>query len=266
MPFSPEKTLKTTLEIHQNTKETKQYKENPHVIGNEISDHVMMLSRLVAYCIPYLEKEFTDEPNLAKDLLLACLFHDDGESNNEISTFVKEHGGKQYEKEFSVIQNLIKELSKTQQEFVLSYFLNFKKRETIAYKLAKTLDNIIGNEFAIIQEISLTQPDYAFMCVEYVKAVYNISKTTDKLIDYQIQNIYNIRKKLKNNLEITINKIISELFITTRTGSQTKEPTEKATKEEILKLSTKIKDQLNIDLETYKGDSKKAYVPIWEWE
>ncbi len=180
------------------------YDKNPFVVGDNIAEHLARAARLLVYITPDLQQEFPGKPGLVEEVFSCLLVHDDDEiiAGFDIPTVIKNHNVNDDEeiKQFSAAVSGLPEHVKG---FLIGRFSSFRNRDTLAAKIAKALDNITGNQL-VIEQSGLVNPDSARFCIEYAEKVKGISKTTDALIEAQVQQIIDWRKKAKELLEIDI--------------------------------------------------------------
>jgi 5'-deoxynucleotidase YfbR-like HD superfamily hydrolase len=191
-------TLEFTSSFQNKAQNIKRYEGNPYVEGDTIAEHLSRLARMLICITSDLRKEFPEQSNLIEDIFTCLMVHDDDEviDGFDIPTALKNHNIKD-EEEILKFQHSINELSKDTQEHLLFAFTSFRKKNTLAAQIAKALDNIVGNQLVIEQEVGLINPDQAKFAIEYVEKVRGISKTTDSLIDAQVTQIIEGRERLK---------------------------------------------------------------------
>ena len=186
----------------------KRYEGNPYVKGDNIAEHLSRVARLLICIAPDLKKEFPDKPSLAEDALICLLVHDDDEviDGFDIPTALKTHNVKD-EEGVEKFKKFVTNLSNDSKNLLISAFSSFRRKDSLAAKIAKVLDNISGNQLVIEQKIGLINPDQAKFAIEYAEKVKGISKTTDILLDAQIAQIVEYRDYLKSN-ENELNNLI----------------------------------------------------------
>jgi len=187
----------------QNKAQTiERYVGNPYVKGDNIAEHVSRMARLFLYIIPDLKKEFPNEKDLIENTVSCLLVHDDDEiiDGFDIPTALKNHNVKDGE-EIMKFKQAVTDLPESTNEHLISAFSSFRKKDSLPAKIAKSLDNLVGNQLVIEQKIGLVNPDQARFAVEYAQKVKGVSKVIDALIDAQIDQIIEGRKQLRNNPE-----------------------------------------------------------------
>jgi len=216
----------------------KRYEGNPYVSGDNIAEHLSRVARLLICIAPDLKKEFPNEPSLVEETLICLLVHDDDEviEGFDIPAPIKNHNTKD-EEEIEKFKTSVSHLTGDTQKFLVSAFSSFRKKDSLAAKIAKVLDNISGNQLVIEQKTGLISPDQAKFAVEYVEKVRKISKTTDALIDAQIDQIIKFRDHLKHNPN-ELNNLL--------------EPS----------LIQKAKELLEVDILSYQLDKDKIFYPL----
>lgn len=204
-----QKILKYVSEFQTKAQNIKRYDGNPYVNGDNIAEHLSRLARLLISIAPQLKVEFPDEQNLIEEVLVTLIIHDDDEviDGFDIPTALKVHNVKD-EEEIKKFKQSISSLGEGGKDYLVPLFTSFRKKDFLAAKIAKALDNIAGNQLVIEQEIGLVNPDQARFAIEYVKKVEGISKTIDLLIKAQIEQVVEYRKQalislkdLPNNAE-----------------------------------------------------------------
>lgn len=217
------------------------YEKNPFVDGDSIAEHLARAARLLVYITPDLKQEFPDQPGLVEEIFSRLMVHDDDEINAgfDISTAVKVHNENDGE-EIEQFTKAVSGLPAHIREFLIECFSSFRKRDTLAAKIAKALDNITGNQLVIEQGIGLINPDSARFCIEYAEKVRGISKTIDALVDAQIQQIIELRVEFLNN-KTWLEGIKDSLGLSD---------------------IEKLEELLTIDMTTHVLDKSKVYVPI----
>lgn len=144
----------------------------------------------------------------------------------------------------------LKSLTKAQQKYVIKNFGDFKKRKGTVALVAKVIDRITGTQLSIEQGYGVMQPDAAKFSIEYISAFKGGSKTTDTLIQAQIQLIHDLRKEYTTDIR-RVEKMAKQL----------KERCAKSEKE----LESIILKLAKIDLEEYNYDRSRVYKPIWDY-
>ena len=197
-----QKILKYVSEFQTKAQNIKRYEGNPYVSGDNIAEHLSRLARLLISVAPQLRTEFPDRQNLIEDVLVTLLIHDDDEviDGFDIPTALKVHNAKD-EEEITKFEQSISSLGDESKNYLVPLFTSFRKKDSLAAKIAKALDNIAGNQLVIEQEIGLINPDQARFAIEYVEKVRGISKTIDSLIEAQIEQVVEYRKQALFNLK-----------------------------------------------------------------
>lgn len=198
------KVLDLTASFQVKAQTIRRYDKNPFVVGDNIAEHVARVARLLAYITPDLKKEFPDQPELVGEIFSCLLVHDDDEVivGFDIPTGIKNHNTNDGE-EISQFSEAVSSLPEHVQKFLISRFSSFRNRDSVAAKIAKALDNIAGNQL-VIEQGGLVNPDSARFCIEYAEKVKGTSKTIDALVDAQVQQVIDWRKKAKELLEVDV--------------------------------------------------------------
>ncbi len=197
---------KTILEFVSNFQDKAQsivrYEGNPYVEGDSIAEHLSRLGKLLICIAPHLKKEFPENTLIVEEIFTCLFVHDDDEviDGFDIPTAMKVHNVKD-EEEIVKFKHSVHSLDDKTKESLTSAFTSFRKKDSLASKIAKALDNISGNQLVIEQKIGLINPDQAKFAVEYVEKVRGISKTIDILIDAQIDQIIEERINFLQDVE-----------------------------------------------------------------
>ncbi len=217
------------------------YEKNPFVDGDSIAEHLARAARLLVYITPDLKREFPDQPGLVEGIFSCLLVHDDDEiiAGFDIPTAVKVHNENDGE-EVEQFTRAVSGLPAHIREFLIERFSSFRKRDTLAAKIAKALDNITGNQLVIEQRVGLINPDSARFCIEYAEKVGGISETIDALVRAQIEQVINGRSELLSN-KVRLEEIRDSLGLTD---------------------TQKLKELLAIDVMAHTLDKSKVYAPI----
>lgn len=178
----------------------RRYEGNPYVSGDNIAEHLLRLARLCISIGQDLKKEFPNDPQIIENLLVTLLVHDDDEviDGFDIPTSMKTHNAKDQE-EIERFNQSISSLNDETKKYLGNAFGSFRRKDTFVAKIAKVLDNIAGNQLVIEQKVGLINPDQARFAIEYVEKVRGVSKTTDGLINAQIQQIIEYREYAVGN-------------------------------------------------------------------
>jgi len=200
--YDSQKILEYVSEFQTKAQNIKRYEGNPYVKGDNIAEHLSRLARLLISITPQLKTEFPDKPSLIEETLVTLLIHDDDEviDGFDIPTALKVHNAKD-EEEVSKFEQAIASLGDDGKSYLIPLFTSFRKKNSLASKIAKALDNITGNQLVIEQEVGLINPDQARFAIEYIEKVKGISKTIDSLIEAQIKQITDYRKNTLINLK-----------------------------------------------------------------
>lgn len=256
MQFSAADTLQTHSTMHLAATQVERFRNNPHVLFTEsVALHLSRMIRLAAYILPTLQEEFKDHPeakNLEQDLLLTAFFHDDDEIIAEYDelTFNKNHNAND-EQEIANFKKAHQLLPAETLPYLTNYFEQFRHKTTLAAKIAKVLDNLTGNQFAIEHQIGMINPDYALVCIEYVEKVRGVSQTTDALIDAQIEQIKTLRQELQTNHDL-----LSHLAYALKDNGH-------GHHSDILNNMIKL---LRVDIDEYEINRDHIYTPVWEYD
>jgi 5'-deoxynucleotidase YfbR-like HD superfamily hydrolase len=249
-------TLDLTSKLHLSAERVKRFHNNPHVLdGDSIASHLSRICRLAAYILPTLLDEFkehAEEKNLREGLLLMCLFHDDDEiiAGKDEITFTKQHNVHD-DHEIAAFKQAHQELGTLTADILSNYFEQFRHKSTLTAKIAKVLDNLVGNQVAIEHKIGMVNPDYALICIEYVEKVKGVSQTTDALIDQQIEEIRQLRRELQQSSEL-----LSHLAYTLKERGY-------GHHDDIFNNMTKL---LRVDIDQYELNPDNVYIPVWEYD
>ncbi len=194
--------LRYVSEFQTKAQNIKRFEGNPYVNGDNIAEHLSRLARLLISIAPQLKAEFPNEHDLIEKVLVTLLVHDDDEviEGFDIPTAMKTHNAKD-EDEIAKFEQSVSSLGNTGKEYLVPLFTSFRKKDTLAAKIAKALDNIAGNQLVVEQEVGLINPDQARFAIDYAEKVRGISNTTDALVDAQISQIVEYRKRALNNLK-----------------------------------------------------------------
>ena len=121
----------------------KRYEGNPYVEGDNIAEHLSRVARLLICIAPDLKKEFPNNPSLIEEILVCLLVHDDDEviDGFDIPAPIKNHNTKD-EDEITKFKESVANLSENSQDFLVSVFNSFRRKDTLFAKIAKVLDNI----------------------------------------------------------------------------------------------------------------------------
>lgn len=200
--FSPERVLEHVSSFQLPAQRIRRYEGNPYVQGDSIAEHIARAVRMLIYVAPQLKKEFPAEPSLIEDTLVALIVHDDDEiiDGYDIPTSEKVHNAND-EEEIGKFTAAVADLGEESATFVIHAFSAFRRKSTLAARIAKVLDNITGNQLVIEQKVGLVNPDQARFGLEYLEKVKGVSRTTDALIDAQITQIITIRESLRHSPE-----------------------------------------------------------------
>lgn len=219
------------------------YGINPFVIGDNVAEHLARAVRLLVYITPDLKDEFPDNQTLIEDIFVCLTLHDDDEIivGYDIPTAIKVHD-EDNDAEIKAFTEKVSSLPDKTKKFVVEAFSSFRNKSSLAAQITKAIDNIVGNQLVIEQEVGLINPNSARFCIEYALKVSGLSKIIDSLIIAQIGQIIEFRNNLnKNDQEVErMRKLLN------------------------LKDSIKIKELLKIDITDHKLDKTKVYHKIEE--
>lgn len=250
-------TLQYVSQMSLGGKQTKRFLGNPHISStakDNVLEHIGRIARLAMTILPLLQDEFHDNAeilNTLSQLLPIVIVHDDEEilQKADEPTFTKAHD-RNNDQEIALIDRHTASLAPQQHQAIITSFISFRERKTLVGKIAKVLDNLVGNQIAIEEKIGLIQPDYAIACIEYVKKFLGtVCHTTDTLIQAQIDEILTIRAQMQIDGSIA-------RYAKTWTGEG------KGTEED---LTRKVTQQLSVDLKQHQFQQSRAYIPVWEY-
>lgn len=265
-------TLEYVSEMSLGGAKVGRFESNPHVFRKDnVLEHIGRMARAAAAVLPLLRAEFADEPEVLEALWLlpvVVTLHDDEEilQGADITTFQKAHDIEN-DKEIELVKAHLAScnLHSSQQEFLLNAFATFRNRDKATPALclvgyiAKVLDNLIGNQLVIEDELGMVQPDSVLFCRDYIrkfkgKVQYKgrVCETTDALIEAQEQQMVEIRLHLQSEKEI---ERLAK-FHATRLGGAVSEE----------KLAQHIRAQLSVSLDTHQYNKDRVGVPVWEYE
>jgi hypothetical protein len=178
------------------------YEGNPYVIGDNIAEHIARGVRLISYISTELEREYPSERDLVRDILTTFIIHDDDEiiDGVDIATFKKNHNIKD-EDEVEAFTKSIESLPQDSFQRHSQLFQSFRNKDTLASRIAKQIDNVVGNQLVVEQKAGVIAPISAKFAIEYVRKVRDLSgsEIIGKLIDSQIESIMELRRKLLHN-------------------------------------------------------------------
>lgn len=232
------KILEFVSDFQNKAQNIKRYEGNPYVNGDNIAEHLSRVIRLLFCIAPELKKEFPNNKNLTEEIAVCLLIHDDDEviEGFDIPSPIKNHNIKDDE-EIEKFKKSISNLSEDSRNLFISAFNSFRRKDSLAAKIAKVLDNIAGNQLVIEQKVGIISPNQAKFSIEYVEKVRGISKTTDAIIDAQIDQVIEFREYLKLNPDKLKNLV---------------EPS----------LIQKAKDLLKIDISSYQLNKDQIFAPL----
>jgi len=192
--------LEIVSQFQNKAEHIKRYDGNPYVDGDSVAGHLSRLIRLFSYISSYIQKEFPLEDGLVEQIFVILLIHDDDEilEGFDIPTANKIHNSND-EAEIHTFEKAIALLPEESKTNISEAFRTFRKKDSLAAKIAKALDNIAGNQLVVEQRLGLINPDQAKFAIEYVEKVKGVSKIIDMLIDAQITQIIEIRQQLLSN-------------------------------------------------------------------
>jgi 5'-deoxynucleotidase YfbR-like HD superfamily hydrolase len=248
--------LDTLSEFHLGSEQVYRFVGYPHVDGDNIAEHTSRAIRLAIYTMPFILEEFNDHPervNLAENIYATILTHDDEEiaQGFDIISPFKNHNANT-QGEIDLVDKKMKNLPDVSRKYVINFFTSFRKRDTLASRIAKACDNIGGNQPVLEQKLGLVPPDSARFALEFVEKVRGTSKTTDLLIDAHIKDIFDYRKFAKNS-EAEQKILIDKAF--QQEGCNLSRNT----------LKILINQLLDIDISLYSMDKNKVTLKLWEY-
>lgn len=204
MNYDMRKVLDLVANFQIKAQTIRRYDKNPFVVGDNIAEHLARAARLLVYITPDLKAEFSDQVELVEEVFSSLMVHDDDEIvvGFDIPTGIKNHNANDGE-EIKQFSEAVSSLPEPVKEFLINRFSSFRKKDSLAAKIAKALDNITGNQL-VIEQGGLVNPDSARFCIEYAEKVKGVSKTIDAIIEAQVQQIIDWRNKAKELLEIDV--------------------------------------------------------------
>jgi hypothetical protein len=197
--------LQTTSVFQNGAQDVLRYENNIYVDGDNVAEHIARGCRLIAYISPLLLEEFPKEKNLIQDIFSTFVVHDDDEiiDGKDIVTYNKAHNVKD-NKEIEMFFQSTNNLDKSIKMYIQDMFKSFRHKDSLAAKISKQIDNIVGNQLVIEQKIGLISHRIAKFAIDYVTKVRELSgsSTMMKLIDAQIQQVHEERKIIISNEEL----------------------------------------------------------------
>lgn len=203
--------LQLTGEFQHGAEQVLRYEGNPYVEGDTVAEHIARGVRLITYLVPHLNAEFPEEENLAVDLYGIFTLHDDDEvlEGSDIVTYEKAHNTADG-REVNQLKHALNELDHASSAYAVDLFRQFRTKDTLAAKIAKQIDNLLGNQLVIEQQIGLIAPYTAKFSAWYVSSVRELSgsDTIRALIDAQIEMVHEGRRKILADQEL-LNTLLS---------------------------------------------------------
>ncbi len=265
MAFTPEEasqTLQYVSDMSVQGRTIIRYLGNPHVTRKDsVHEHIARITRFATIILPLLRAEFAHDPAMLEELnhlqTMVCV-HDDEEilQRADIATFAKQHDSNN-DKEIALIRAHLGSLTATEREYVLKYFILFRKRKELEgapkklADIAKVLDNLVGNQLAIEDQVGLIQPDYTICCLDYIRPYEGqVCKTMDVFIQAQLKQMLAMRESMRT--DGTIGRLA-----TLWAGEQ---------KNTYDTLIVRIRDQLAVNLDTHTFDKTRCHVPVWKYQ
>lgn len=145
-------TLNYVSNFQNKAQSIKRFVGNPYVEGDNIAEHLSRLARLLICVAPNLKTEFQDEKDLIENIMVSLLVHDDDEviDGFDIPTAMKDHNIKDGE-EIMKFDYSISNLADDNRKYLSDAFKSFRNKDSLFAKIAKALDNIVGNQLVIEQ-------------------------------------------------------------------------------------------------------------------
>ncbi len=226
----------------------RRFEAHPYVDGDTLAEHLHHLHRMLVCITPFLKEEFPKEKDLIEQISAILSLHDDDEImvGYDIITQLKDYYNKE-EKEIKDYKKATLKLGKKSQKYMTSIFEAFRSKDTRAAKIAKALDNIVGNSVLVNQKFALLNPDPTKFSIEYAEKVLGASKITDALVYAQIDQMVFLRKDLRKNKKEVKRLIVDYCH-----------PHPK----EIQKLMAKAEKLLKIDILKHKWNKEKTLIPF----
>ncbi len=230
---------------------------DPYVDGDNIAEHTARAVRLAIYAMPFILEEFAGHPDiehLASDIYATILTHDDEEiaQGFDIISVNKNHNSRDQE-EIDSVNEKMKNLPVSSREYVIKLFSSFRRKDTLAAKIAKAFDNITGNQLVLEQKLGLVTPDSVKFAFFFVEKVKGMSKTTDLLVETQIKKILDYREFAKKDdaeLEILTDKALAQEGCNLSRSD----------------LKNLIKKLLDVDILSHELDKSKVTINIWQYQ
>src|SRR3989344_5036664 len=145
--------LDTASDFHLGAEKVLRFVGDPNVDGDNIAEHTARAMRLAVYAMPFILVEFAGDPeikNLAENIYATILVHDDEEIEQgfDIISPKKKHNVLD-EEEIELVNKKMKKLPAASRHYVINLFSAFRKRNTLASKIAKVFDNLSGNQVVL---------------------------------------------------------------------------------------------------------------------
>lgn len=249
--------LDTLSDFHLGAEKVYRYIGDPYVDGDNIAEHTARTIRLAIYSMPFLLEEFAEHPDikhLPEDIYATILTHDDDEvaQGFDIISMNKNHNSRDQE-EIDAVNEKMKNLPAPSREYVIKLFSSFRRKDTLAAKIAKVFDNVTGNQLVLEQKLGIVAPNAAKFAIWYAEKVRGVSKTTDLLLDALVKQIVDYREFAKNNnaeLEILIDKALAQEGCNLPRNE----------------LKNLIRKLLEIDILSYELQKEKININLWEYK
>ena|SRR3989344_5768331 len=227
----------------------RRFEAHPYVDGDNLAEHHHRLQRLLVCIAPYLKEEFPEEKDLVEKVSAILTLHDDDEImvGYDVITQLKNHETRDVE-EMRDFKDAISKLGEKSQEYMIPAFNAFRTKNTLADKIAKSLDNLASNQVLIEQRFGLINVNCAKFTIEYGGKVRGASKTTDALIDAQIEQIVEYRRYLRSHPK-ELERLLDAHY-------KNMDPKERA------RIINKAKELLEIDVLTHTWDPERTLVPL----
>jgi 5'-deoxynucleotidase YfbR-like HD superfamily hydrolase len=256
-PEDAKNIIEVTTDMHLGAEKVERYVGNPHVEGDNLAEHTSRMARMAVYIMPFILEEFKNHSEigtLAQDIYATIITHDDDEvaQGYDIITVTKNHNSRNQE-EIDFVKEKIKNLPPQSFELEMRLFSDFRKKDTLASRITKALDNITGNQLVYEQKMELVSPDGAKFLIWYAENVRGISRTTDMLVDSQIQRTLAYRNFAKNS--------DSEIDLLTEIALQ-----QEGCNIGRSEMKDLVKRLLAVDLDSYELDKNRVLKKIWEFK
>lgn len=247
--LKPKEILDFAGNFTQRSGKIRRFEAHPYVNGDTLAEHLHHLQRILVCITPFLKEEFPKEKDLVEKISAILSLHDDDEIlvGYDIITQLKNHAIDSDREDIKHYKKMTLKLGKKSQEYMASIFGIFRHQDTLAAKIAKALDNIVGNSVLVEQKFALLNPDTTKFTIEYGKKVLGASKTTDALIYAQINQIVTYRKRLRSNQKELKRIIVDSISVDIK---------------KVPKLMIKANKLLKIDILKHKWNKEKTLIPF----